>query len=74
MKINSCPECGSKNVATESSEIIEVDGCGEQFMWLLCEDCMLVSMPAKINDCMSEEERNALLIEMVKSWNRYLKC
>jgi hypothetical protein len=69
MKIKPCPNCRSENVATDSSEIIEIKGCGYQSMWLICEDCGTATEPFDIDDCMSVEERNNILLKMVKTWN-----
>jgi len=69
MKINQCPMCKSENVATDSSDLIEKDGCGYQSMWLICEDCGVGTDPFDIDDCMTEEQRNEILLEMVKTWN-----
>jgi hypothetical protein len=69
MKINNCPECGSDQVVTDSTEIFEKDGCGYQSMWLICEDCGHASEPVDIDDCMLDSKRNAILTNMVESWN-----
>jgi uncharacterized Zn finger protein len=69
MKINPCPNCSSESVATDSSDIVEIKKCGYQSMWLICEDCGTATDPFEIDDCMTEEKRNRILLEMVKSWN-----
>jgi hypothetical protein len=69
MKIKPCPTCSSENVGTDSSDIIEVKGCGYQSIWLICEDCGTGTDPFDIDDCMNEEQRNEILLKMVKTWN-----
>jgi RecJ-like exonuclease len=68
-KSTPCPMCQSNQVVTDSTEIYEEDGCGYQSMWLICEECGHSSEPVDIDDCMSDEKRSNILLNMVDSWN-----
>lgn len=68
-KISPCPLCQSKQVVTDSTEVLEENGCGYQSMWLICEDCGHSSEPVEVDDCMAEEKRNRILLQMVDNWN-----
>lgn len=68
-RINPCPQCKSKQVVTDSTEVLERNGCGYQTMWLICEDCGHSSESVDIDDCMTEGKRSKILMQMVDNWN-----
>lgn len=68
-RINPCPLCQSSQIVTDSTEVYEQNGCGYQSMWLICEDCGHASDEVEIDDCMTEEKRNRILMDMVDKWN-----